>query len=236
LFIYSEDLFEAATIERMLGHYERVLSAVPQNPEARVCEPAMLTEAERRRVLEQWNATDRDYGEPRPLHRLVEAQVRRTPQAVALEDEGRTLTYAEVDARANRLARALRARGVGPDVLVGICAERSFEMVLALLAVLKAGGAYVPLDPEFPPQRLGHILADAQVALVLAQAHLADRLPAGAPGVLPLDESWAAYAEHSAEDLAVDGSASDLAYVIFTSGSTGRPKGAMNEHAGICNR
>jgi amino acid adenylation domain-containing protein len=196
----------------------------------------MLPEAERRELLVKWNNTAREYGREARIHRLIEQQAARTPDLVALEFEGRTLTYAEMNGRANQLARLLRGKGVGPDVLVGVFAERSLEMVLALLAILKAGGAYVPLDPSYPAERLAHMLEDAQVSLVLAQPQLAGRLPAQARNVLLLDSSWSAYAGHAGNDLEDVGSPRDLCYVIFTSGSTGRPKGAMNEHHGVCNR
>lgn len=187
-------------------------------------------------VLVDWNATAREYGVEARLHRLIEEQAAQTPDSVALEFEGRELSYAELNTRANQLGRMLRARGVGPEVLVGVFAERSFEMVLSLLAVLKAGGAYVPLDPSYPAERLAHMLEDARAPVVLAQPHLAPQLPAEAGEVLLLDASWAAYAGEAGEDLEDVGTPQDLAYVIFTSGSTGRPKGAMNEHRGICNR
>ena len=196
----------------------------------------VLPDTELRRILVEWNDMARDYGREARLHRLIEQQAAQTPDSVALEFEGRVLTYAELNRRTNQLARVLRKRGVGPDVLVGVFAERSFEMVLALLAILKAGGAYVPLDPSYPAERLAHMLEDAQTPLVLAQSHLASQLPSQAKEVHLLDTSWAAYTHEAGEDLEDKGTPQDLAYVIFTSGSTGRPKGAMNEHRGICNR
>ena len=196
----------------------------------------VLPDAERQQLLVEWNDTARDYGDQARLHRLIEKQAAQTPDSVALEFDGQELTYAELNRRANQLARLLRQKGVGPDVLVGVFAERSFEMVLALLAVLKAGGAYVPLDPSYPAERLAHMLEDAQAPLVLTQPHLANQLPAAAKDVLLLDASWEAYGDESGDDLEDIGTPENLAYVIFTSGSTGRPKGAMNEHRGICNR
>ena len=235
-FTYNTDLFDAATITRLLSHYQIVLEGIVANPDQRLSDLPLLTDAERRLVLEEWNATARDYGGEGRLHRLLEAQAARVPDAVALEFEGRELTYAELNRRANQLARVLRKRGVGPDVLVGVFAERSFEMVVGLLAVLKVGGAYVPLDPSYPKERLAHMQEDAHAPVVLAQPQLADALPASAAEVLVLDASWAAYAGESSENLEDVGTSEDLAYVIFTSGSTGRPKGAMNEHRGIVNR
>jgi len=226
--------------QRILGYMrsalERLVGALESAPATSVRSLDVIPDAERRQVLVEWNATAREYGGEARLHRLIERQAAQTPDSVALVFEGRQLTYAEVNRRANQLARVLRKRGVGPDVLVGVFAERSFEMVVALLAVLKAGGAYVPLDPSYPTERLGHMLEDARAPVVLAQPHLAAQLPAQAGEVLLLDTSWAAYAGEAAEDLEDMGTPQNLAYVIFTSGSTGRPKGAMNEHRGICNR
>jgi amino acid adenylation domain-containing protein len=234
---YCTDLFGREMIQRLLGHFRVLLEGIVADPDRRIMALPLLTEAERRQLLVEWNNTATDYpAEALRLHRLIEAQAARTPDAVALEFEGQELTYALLNGRANRLARVLRARGVGPDVLVGVFAERSFEMVLSMLAVLKAGGAYVPLDPSYPNERLGYMLEDADARLLLTQPHLASRLPADAGRVMPLDAAWAAYAGESGEDLDEVGTPEDLAYVIFTSGSTGRPKGAMNTHRGICNQ
>ena len=148
------DLFDRATIERMARHWCALLEAMVLAPGHRLSELPLLSDAERQQVLVEWNATAREYGGEARLHRLIERQAARTPESVALEFEGRELTYAALNRRANQLARVLRRRGVGPDVLVGVFAERSFEMVVALLAVLKAGGAYVPLDPSYPAERL----------------------------------------------------------------------------------
>ena len=214
---------------------EQLVAALENSPTRALRALDILPETERQQLV-GWNDTARDYGQTARLHRLIEQQVARTADAVALEFEGQQLTFAQMNRRANQLARFLRQQGVGPNSLVGIAAERSLEMVLALLAVLKAGGAYVPLDPSYPTERLAHILEDARVSLVLAQAHLAGALPAAAGRVHVLDPSWACYRDEAADDLDDIGKPEDLAYVIFTSGSTGRPKGAMNEHCGICNR
>ncbi len=183
-----------------------------------------------------WNATGVDYPQEHLLHRLVEAQVARTPDAEAVRCGAATLTYREFNARANRLARALRARGVGPEVLVAVCAERSLDLVVALVAVLKAGGAYVPIDPAYPAERQAFMLADAQAPVLLTQAHLAGGLPAHQAAVLRLDADAAAWAGEGGDDLAGGAAPDGMAYVIYTSGSTGRPKGAINTHRGICNR
>jgi len=196
----------------------------------------LLAESERQQLLVAWNDTARNYGDQALLHRLIEKQVALTPDSVALEFDGKKLTYVELNRRANQLARVLRQKGVRPDVLVGVFAERSFEMVLSLLAVLKAGGAYVPLDPSYPAERLTHMIEDARTPLVLAQPHLANQLPKSVKEVHLLDATWKSYGDVSGDDLDDNSTPENLAYVIFTSGSTGRPKGAMNEHRGICNR
>ena len=215
---------------------EQIVVALETSPTSTLRSLNVLPDAERQQLLVEWNDTARDYGDIARLHRLIERQAAQAPDSVALEFEGQELTYAELNHRANQLARFLRHTGVGRNILVGVFAERSLEMVLALLAVLKAGGAYVPLDPSYPAQRLTHILEDAHVPLVLTQSHLANQLPAAVGDTHLLDTSWKTYRDESGEDLDDIGTPEDLAYVIFTSGSTGRPKGAMNEHRGICNR
>ncbi len=184
----------------------------------------------------EWNATAVDYPADACLHRIFEAQVERSPEAVALVFEGEVLRYDALNRRANQLARHLRDRGVGPEVLVGVFMERSIEMVVALYAILKAGGAYVPLDPEYPGDRLAFMVEDTQVPVLLTQDRLRSRLPANDAQVICLDTGWDAVAGESPANLEGGATAENLAYVIYTSGSTGRPKGVMNEHRGICNR
>tara|TARA_R110002072_G_scaffold1983_1_gene16193 strand:- start:21068 stop:30205 length:9138 start_codon:yes stop_codon:yes gene_type:complete len=205
-----------------------------QSESMRDCE--VLGAVERRQILIEWNDTQRDYGPKSSLHRLIESQAARTSQAVAVEFEGRTLSYAELNRRSNQLARFMRLKGVRPGGLVGVFAERSFEMVVALVAVLKSGGAYVPLDPSYPPERLAHMLEDARACIVLAQPNLASQLPPSVKEVYLLEPSWEAYSDQSSDNLEEISGPHDLAYVIFTSGSTGRPKGAMIEHHSIVNR
>ena len=189
--------------------------------------------AEWRRVVVDWNNTGVDYPADVCLHETIEAQVKRTPDAVAVVFEGAKLTYRELNERANGLARVLRDRGVGPETLVAICLERSLEMVVGLLGILKAGGAYVPLDPNYPQDRLGFMLADAKATVVLTQRHLSGRLNFQKTAeVICLEDVAAAEAENPVSGV----EAGNLAYVIYTSGSTGQPKGAMNTHRGICNR
>jgi amino acid adenylation domain-containing protein len=233
---YATDLFEQATIERMSGHLGCLLEGMVASPNGRVSDLTLLTESERQRAVRDWNATARPYPNEARLHRLIEEQVKRTPDGMALSFEGRTLTYRDLNRRANQLARVLQARGVGPETLVGVLAERSLELVIALLAVLKSGGAYVPVDPSYPAERIANVLEDARAPLILAQPHLVSLLPARAAEVLLLDADGPAGDAGDDQDLDEKGSPDALAYVIFTSGSTGRPKGAMNAHRGICNR
>jgi amino acid adenylation domain-containing protein len=225
---YATDLFEPATVERMAAHLVQTLRAVAAEPDRPVGEVAFLLPEERTQVLEAWNATERPYAE-RPLHALFAEQAARTPDAAALRFAGRTTTYAELERSANRLAHHLRALGVGPEARVGLCLERTPQMVAAMLAILKAGGAYVPLDPAYPAERLEYMLEDAGARLVVSQSALADRLPSGLARVLvDVDvERVAAHPDGAPESGAEAGS---LAYVLYTSGSTGRPKGVQVEH------
>ncbi|MBN8471529.1 non-ribosomal peptide synthase/polyketide synthase [Corallococcus exiguus] len=233
---YRTALFDEATVARMLGHLRSLLQAVVLDAGQRVSALPLMDEAEQRQVLLDWNDTRVDLSRTDTLPELIQAQVERTPDAVALAFEGHTLTYRELDARANQLAHALIARGVGPEVRVGLLMERSLELVVALLATLKAGGAYVPFDPAYPAQRLSWMLEDARPAVLLAQEHLLSRLPSHDARVLCLDTQWediALLPRHAPPSRAT---ADALAYVIFTSGSTGRPKGAMNAHGPVVNR
>lgn len=232
----NTDLFNAATLQRMLGHYQTLLESIVAQPDQRLATLPLLTDTERQQALIEWTDTKTDYPQEVCLHQLFEAQVERTPEAIAVVFEDRHLTYRELHQRANQLAHHLQALGVGPEVLVGICMERSLEMVVGILGVLKAGGAYVPLDPTYPQERLAFMLEDAQVAVLLTQQRLLAGLPQHGTQVICLDTGWETIAQER-EDNAVSGvSGGNLAYVIYTSGSTGSPKGAMNTHRGICNR
>jgi amino acid adenylation domain-containing protein/non-ribosomal peptide synthase protein (TIGR01720 family) len=234
---YDQRRFDPATVERLTEHLENLLRALVSAPDARLGDLSPLSETERRRVLVDWNDTAFAYPEDAALPDLFEAQVERTPEAIAVSFEGEELTYRALDNRANQLARVLQKRGVGPEVLVGVCAERSLELVVALYAVLKAGGAYVPLDPEYPSERLAFMLEDTRVPVVLTQARLEGALPAHGAQVIRLDADWSEIAREPTDRPARAGFSIDsLAYVIFTSGSTGRPKGAMNAHRGVVNR
>ncbi len=234
-FSYSTDLFDASTIERMATHYATLLEGIAADPACRIGDLSLMTEAERHRILVEWNATDAVYPGAPCLHQLFEEQVRRTPDAVALVFEGASMTYRELDARANRLASYLQRNGVAPDTFVGVCMVRSFEMVIALYGILKAGGAYVPLDPSYPKDRLAFMLKDTQARVILAQSATAGELPEHEAHVLRLDSEWDKVADESAESPNTPVGAANLAYVIYTSGSTGVPKGVMIEHGAIRN-
>ncbi|RKH60621.1 condensation domain-containing protein, partial [Corallococcus aberystwythensis] len=187
---YSTDLFERSTAERLLGHYLTLLEGIVAQPDLSISRLPLLPDAERQRVLKDWNHTAVTHPKEATLTSLIEAQVARTPDAVALEFEGSRLTYRELDTRANQLAHALRKHGVGPEVRVGLCVERSLEMVVGLLGTLKAGGAYVPLDPGYPQERLGWMLEDARPPVLLVQERLLARLPASDAKVVKLDTGW----------------------------------------------
>ncbi len=233
---YNTDLFNADRIERMLGHFETLLQGIASNPEQRLHELPLLTHREREQLLVDWNNTAAEYpGKDLCLHQLIEAQAKRTPEAVAVEFEGSQLCYRELNERANRLAHYLRGMGVGPDTLVGVAMERSFEMVVALYGVLKAGGAYVPIDPEYPRERLAFMLQDANVALLLTQERLAKNLPDRVARVVCLDAGWPIISQQSDRNPVCLATPDNLAYMIYTSGSTGQPKGAMIPHRAIVN-
>ncbi|TMC24294.1 MAG: amino acid adenylation domain-containing protein, partial [Chloroflexi bacterium] len=238
---YSTDLFEAETITRLLANFQTLLQGIVDNPQAHIFDLPLLSSAQREQLLLQWNATQTDFAQDVCVHQLFEQQVERTPDAVALVFEQQQLSYQQLNGQANQLARRLLKEGVGPDVLVGVCMERSLEAVVALLAVLKAGGAYVPLDPAYPQERLAYLLSDTQVSVVLTLTQLCNAMEQAhrlLPNVkLIVLESALCISERACKDNPASTTQSDhLAYTIYTSGSTGKPKGAMNTHRGICNR
>ncbi len=232
---YATALFEQATIERYLGYLRMVLEAMVADEQQTVDRLTLLPAAERTQVLESFNATALEYPTDACMHELFEAQVERTPNATAVMHAAGSLTYAELNARANRLAHHLREGGVGPDTRVAICMERTPEMVVGLLAVLKAGGAYVPLDPAYPADRIAYMLQDSAPRAVLTQPSLSSLFDGMDVPVLDLtaDAAWATRPETNVErsDLRAD----HLAYIIYTSGSTGMPKGVMLEHGNAVN-
>ncbi len=288
-FEYNTDLFDAATITRMIGHFQQLLEAITTNPDCRISALPLLTEAERRQVLVEWNDTAAPFPLDRCIHQLFEAQAQRTPNAVALMFDHRSpttdhrppttsghgefalqglnsqfsilnsqfssVTYRELNGRANQLAHFLRTRGVGPETLVGLCAERSPELIVGLLGILKAGGAYVPLDPAYPAERLRFMIEDAQVSILLTTQEqrtknqeqrtdsTTDRkgvlhTPPANPGqrtVIDLDTDWETIAQQPETNLDSEVTPANLAYVIYTSGSTGKPKGVMVTHRALLN-
>jgi amino acid adenylation domain-containing protein len=234
-FEYSTDLFDAVTIERLGQHFQTLLTGMVARPEQSFADVPLLTGAEQRQLLDQWNDTRSPSPQDKCFQELFEQQAERIPDKIAVGFKGQSLTYLELNQRANRLAHYLRSSGVGPEIRVGVCVERGPDLLIGLLAILKAGGVYVPLDPAYPKERLAYILDDAQAPLMLAQHHLLERLPEQQARVLCLDSELAVL-EHESElnpDSGVE--PANLAYIIYTSGSTGRPKGAMVEHRGMLN-
>ncbi|HEV3001838.1 MAG TPA: amino acid adenylation domain-containing protein [Solirubrobacteraceae bacterium] len=232
---YAADLFERGTVERMAGRLRALLEQAAAEPDVALARFSVLGAAERDRVLLEWNRTAAPSPAVDGVHQLFEARADEAPDAVAVVDADGALTYAELDARANRLAHHLRHRGVGPETVVGVCTPRTSCAVVAFLGILKAGGAYLPLDPAYPAERLAHVLADAGPALVLTAADAGDRLPAHAAPVLRLDADWIDVADEPGERPGVPTSPDGLAYVIYTSGSTGSPKGVEITHGGAAN-
>ncbi|MEV0159786.1 non-ribosomal peptide synthetase/MFS transporter [Nonomuraea fuscirosea] len=233
MFVYNTDLFEPDTVERLAGHLCTLLERVAAGPDVRLSGIDLLGADERRLVLEVWNDTAAAFPGDATLHGPIEERAARTPDAVAVRFEGRALTYGELDAAADRVARTLRGLGAGPGSVVAVCAERSLELLPGLLGVLKAGAAYLPIDPDYPPDRVAFMLADAVPAVVLTQSGIRPSLPYTAATILDLDDPdvWTG-ASGPLPDVRPD----DVAYVIYTSGSTGRPKGVPNTHGGIANR
>ncbi|HEX4716141.1 MAG TPA: amino acid adenylation domain-containing protein, partial [Ktedonobacteraceae bacterium] len=232
---YNTDLFEPATVKRMLAHWQQVLETLVQQPDQPLSALPLVTEAERALLLWEWNTTERAYPRGVCVHELFEQQAQRQPDAIALIQEEAHLSYGELDRRANQLAHYLQRHGVGPERLVGVCLERSLEMMVGLLGILKAGGAYVPLDPAYPQERLAFMLADAQVPVLLTQQHLLARLPIHQAQVFCLDADDETFCTESTSTPLSGVGPGNLAYVIYTSGSTGRPKGTLLAHQGLCN-
>ncbi|NHC34669.1 non-ribosomal peptide synthetase [Scytonema millei] len=253
---YNTDLFDASTIARMLAHFQILLEGIVTNPDTRIANLPLLSAAEYHQLLVEWNQTSCDYPE-RCIHQLFQAQAAQSPDAVAVVFADEQLTYQQLDRRANQLAHYLQQLGVTSESLVGICSDRSLEMVVGILGIWKAGGAYIPLDPNYPSDRLKFMLDDTQVAIVLTQSSLAPLLKGGwgdrtEPGneepelapllkggwgdrLICLDTDWETIATHSDETPNISVTTNNLAYVIYTSGSTGKPKGVLVEHRGLCN-
>ncbi|MEQ8464528.1 non-ribosomal peptide synthetase [Coleofasciculus sp. E1-EBD-02] len=235
---YDTSRFDQATIVRMLGHFQTLLEGIIVNPQQIISQLPLLTEAEKHQLLvETLHATSLQVNEC--IHQLFEEQVERTPNAVALVFDNQKLTYFELNRRANQLAQYLQSLGVGADVLVGLCLERSLEMIVAILGILKAGGAYVPLDPDYPSERLGFMIEDAQLSVILTQQKFVETFhgtslpPQHQPQVVCLDTDRETITQNSQSNPKNTAEASNLAYVIYTSGSTGKPKGVLVNHSNV---
>ncbi len=232
---YNTGLFNLDRIERMLGHFQVLLEGVVVDPDCRISDLPLLTAADRRLLIELGTTCVAD-PEDVLLHELFEAQVHRSADAVAVEYEADRLSYRELNQRANQLAHHLRSLGVGPEVVVGLCVERSLEMVVALLAILKAGGAYVPLDPAFPQARLAYMIADSGMRVLVTHRQLDQSLPVRPPSIVHLDADWDAIARQDATETNLPRpKPKNLAYVLYTSGSTGKPKGVAIPHSAVVN-
>ena len=231
---YSSDLFDAATIERMVGHFQTLLQGIVANPQQPIDTLPMLTESEQQQLLVEWNNTQTDYPNDQCIHRLFEKQVEQNPNAVSICFENKELTYRELNQQANRLAHDLRTLGIATETLVGVCMERSPEMIVALLGILKAGATYVPMDPGYPRERLDFMFRDSDIPLLLTQEEFLSRLPAYQGRLVLLnsfeDQLASEYADNWDEDQTT---ADNLAYVMYTSGSTGMPKGICVTHRAI---
>jgi len=234
-FEYCSDLFDAATIERMLGHFQVLLGGILSDPEQPIGNLPLLTAGERDQLLVEWNQTRAEYPQALCAHQLFEAQAGSTPNAVAVICQDRQLTYRELSDRASQLAHYLQGRGVKPGAIVALCLEHSVDMVVGLLGILKAGGAYLPLDPSYPARRLAFMLEDTQATLLLTQSHLVDELPPFAGQVVCLDAAWHHIAGLPTTTPVCQATPDDTMYVIYTSGSTGQPKGVVIRHNSVVN-
>jgi amino acid adenylation domain-containing protein len=240
-FEYNTGLFDRSTIARMIGHFQKLLKGIVADPEQPIATLPLLTKAERHQLLVEWNDTAADYPKDSCIYELFEAQVERTPEIIAVQFEGKQLTYRELNNQANQLAHCLRQLGVGPENLVGICVERSLEIVIGLLAILKAGGAYVPLDPSYPKERLAFMMEDSQVSVLLTSERIIggfkteDAILDPQIRMIYLDRDREKIAQQSERNPDKGAAARNLAYVIYTSGSTGQPKGVQIEHRSVIN-
>lgn len=233
LVAYNTTLFSSVRMQSLCKHLENLLEAVASDPGKRLSEFSLLTESELRQLTIDWNQTEADYPDNRCIHELFETQVKNNPDAAAVVFENERLSYAQLNAKANQLARYLRKMGVKPEVVVGICIERSLEMIIGILGILKAGGVYFPIDPSYPEERKAFLLADGAPAVVLTQMSLLNAIPPGDVKCVCLDRDWSLVAEQSTENLPSVSTPANLAYVIYTSGSTGKPKGVAISHRNV---
>ena len=231
---YSQDLFDASTARRIAGHFLTLLESIAANPEQRLSNLPILTKPEQQQLLFEWNNTQSEFPKNKCIHELFEAQAELTPDAIAVVFENESLTYRDLNEKANNLASYLQKIGVKPENLVGIYVDRSLDMAVGLLGILKAGGAYVPLDPAYPPERLGFMLEDAQIPVLLTQKKLLETLPKNSASLVFLDADWEGISSCDEPVVGLQKS-SNLAYVIYTSGSTGKPKGVQISHASAVN-
>jgi len=232
---YNTDLFAASTIERMMGHFQNLLTAIVDNPKEQVALLPILSEGEKQQILVEWNDTETEYPHDKCIHELFSEQVEKTPNAVAVVCENEQLTYQELNQRANQLAHYLQSLGVKPEVLVGICLERSPDLIVSLLGILKAGGAYVPLDPIYPRERLSYMLQDAKIPVLLTEHKLGKLFPEYSGRVVCLEGNSEVIKTQSKENPAREVKPDNLAYTIYTSGSTGKPKGVQICHNSVVN-
>ncbi|MBE9065564.1 amino acid adenylation domain-containing protein [Leptolyngbya cf. ectocarpi LEGE 11479] len=232
---YSTDLFEAETIRRMIVHFHTLLEGIVDNPQELLDQLPLLPKPESQKLLKEWNDTAVDYPKERCIHQLFEAQVEKTPKAVAVEFNTQQLTYEVLNQRANQLARYLQTVGVGPEILVGICVERSLDMIVGLLGILKAGGGYVPMDPSYPKKRLIYMLQDSAASVLLTQQKIQESFSQSGVHTICLDLDWPKIADHGSGNVESTINSNNLAYVIYTSGSTGKPKGVEVIHQGLTN-
>ncbi|EAZ87964.1 non-ribosomal peptide synthetase, partial [Crocosphaera chwakensis] len=232
---YNTDLFERETIERMVNHFQNLLKGIVENPQEKVAKLPLLTEGEKQKILVEWNETEAEYPKDKCIHQLFEEQVKRTPDAIAVVYENQQLTYQELNEKANQLGHYLQKLGVKPDTLVGICVERSMEMVIGLLGILKAGGAYVPIDPNYPQERIAYVMQDSNMGVLLTKQHLKTQLKEVKIPVISWEQEEERIFQNFVNNTPSLVNSKHLAYVIYTSGSTGRPKGVQIAHQSVIN-
>lgn len=233
--VYDRQVFDDEFVDRMLGHWGMLLENIATWPDAPLGKIQMLTPAEWKQIVQDWNDNNQTYPDRICAHQWFEEQVALTPNSIAIDFEGQTITYEELNKQSNQLAHAMQQKGVQTGSLVGLCLERSIDVYVAILAALKAGGAYVPLDPAFPADRLAFMISDADLHLLCTQSHLCHRFTNLNLPVIDIDGMRTAFSEQPVINMECRGKAGDLAYVIYTSGSTGKPKGTLLEHRGLCN-